>query len=104
MLTTKDIKNSEEWAVKNGTHALMYKVIQSVPCGCEVVGAGNLKSPVRIEFCPMHKAAPKLFETLEAIIINAWSMQADPEQIAMEVSKRLIRKGEQAIKQAQQKS
>lgn len=53
-LTAEDHKLGERWAIENGTHALLNKVVESKPCGCKVAGAGNLKSPVRIEFCKAH--------------------------------------------------
>lgn len=49
-------EQGEKHALANGTHALLYKVIQQPSCGCKIVGAGNLPSPVRIEFCKAHKA------------------------------------------------
>lgn len=53
-LTAEDHRVGEKWAIENGTHALLNKVVEFKPCGCKVVGAGNLKSPVRIEFCEAH--------------------------------------------------
>jgi hypothetical protein len=64
MMTTEDIRKGEEWALKNGTHALMHKVIKAQPCGCDVQGAGNLKSPVRIVFCKKHEAVTRLLKLL----------------------------------------
>ncbi len=49
-------KEAEKHAVDTGTHALLYKVVQWPKCGCKIVGAGNLPSPVRIRFCKAHKA------------------------------------------------
>lgn len=63
-MPTEEIRKGEEWALKNGTHALMYKVLKSEPCGCAIQGAGNLKSPVRIVFCKKHKAALKVIEKI----------------------------------------
>lgn len=53
-LTAEDHKLGEKWAMENGTHALLNKVVEFKPCGCKVAGAGNLKSPVRIVFCKTH--------------------------------------------------
>lgn len=56
-LTAEDHRLGERWALDNGTHALLHKVVQNKPCGCTVEGAGNLKSPVRVKFCGKHEKA-----------------------------------------------
>lgn len=53
-MTEKEI---ERHAVETGTHRLMGAVLSSNPCGCNVIGVGNLQSPIRIEFCKKHKKA-----------------------------------------------
>jgi len=35
--------------------ALSYTFL-TTPCGCSIVGDGNLPSPLRIKFCAMHAA------------------------------------------------
>ena len=56
---------AQKYAMENGTHRLMGAVIQSKPCGCTVDGAGNLPSPVRVEFCALHLNAEKLLKALD---------------------------------------
>ncbi len=38
----------------------MFKTSQMPACGCAVEGAGTIPDPIRIDFCPLHKAAPDL--------------------------------------------
>ena len=48
------------------TSELGYDVQQSLPCGCEVrhyVDGSN-----EIGYCPMHQAAPALYQTLKAVL------------------------------------
>jgi len=45
-------------------HIVLDKV-QNIPCGCSIEGHGLLPSPAIIDFCPMHKAAPEMLETLK---------------------------------------
>lgn len=55
----------QKYAAEHGTHRLMGAVIQSKPCGCTVDGAGNIPSPVRVEFCAMHRNAENLKKALD---------------------------------------
>lgn len=48
---------AQKYAMQTGTHRLMGATIQNKPCGCTVEGAGNLPSPIRVEFCDKHKKA-----------------------------------------------
>ena len=41
-------------------------VYQLGNCGCKINGGGTLQQPIRIEYCPMHAAAPELLEALRA--------------------------------------
>lgn len=57
---------AQKHAIETGTHRLMNAVIQNKPCGCTVDGAGNLPSPIRVEFCEQHKKAiPTLREVYQ---------------------------------------
>lgn len=58
---------AQKYAIDRGTHALMNRVIQNKPCGCTVDGAGNLPSPVRVEFCEKHN---KALDVIRAIYVQ----------------------------------
>lgn len=37
------------------------------PCGCQIKGAGICNDPLRIEYCPQHKASTQLPQVLRKV-------------------------------------
>jgi hypothetical protein len=61
----KDLETPYFGGDKNYPHILLYQVTELPSCGCSVEGHRIMRSPVVIEFCAMHKAAPELLEALK---------------------------------------
>jgi len=70
----------------------MAKYKQTLLCGC-IVAIDYDETP-KIIYCPMHKAAPKLYEALKAII---------QEDCADGASERTVHKGAKALAKAEGK-
>lgn len=38
------------------------------PCGCKVIGVGNIPAPFDIQYCEKHAASPELLEALKNLM------------------------------------
>lgn len=62
------MKKIDKRAMRDGSHALLNKVLEDQLCGCNIVGAGNLPSPIRIVFCKTHAAATELLKAVHELL------------------------------------
>jgi hypothetical protein len=51
----------------DGSWSQINTCYEQSPCGCKVVGAGNLPAPFSVQHCPQHAAAPDLLAALKAL-------------------------------------
>jgi len=70
-------------------------------CGCAIVGAGVIPSPLAIRRCPKHDAAQEMYEALQGLL--QWVVPADLDEHVDTIACAAVRNARDAIKKVDAK-